>query len=819
MPIVVFRKQSSGSAPSISGVTYRAVASFEDLQVKLDSFSIDTSICFGLEDDLKDFLEVDSTTFDEQKVLTIKSILDNQTINASKLIVGTLSGCNHTLIPTGIGTFDSTSLVSINCQLVNSLVVKDSSLTLTKLQQWLNQIRVSGPISPSTLTSPPEFIQPTPSPSGDGTTTYRFLAPGTGIKLDFDLSVFANSRTLSDIQLAEDKDYASITGDRLYVDLQPTNLFGVTIGIFTNEPTLGNANKKKNLVLKPAYLESVSLVDSVTQQPVTDNVIRPGVIGKRIVPVLDIMGGSKLYNLTSSSDRALLQEHYFKLPSPLFTFSTEGQNLQVDSDGFITVPPNNILPTGPFTKVFSVTGPGQSFVVEPSLTVDLDTLVVTLSSGLPAQRGIDYLIVDNYPLTLAAPTVFANGFSPHQLNLSYHVIRTLAQYVSASEPQSIKLDLNFKYAGWDPSTSTVLRVQPNPGWYKVFDGLGGVGLDLSQLLNTLGTVNGVLTGIGGGLQSLLKATEILKAFVPIFGLFELKSLPSALSLLVGPITDQIISILNTGLYWVYFYPNADHPPPPVAAELGTAPANTDSVSSAPAGGALTGTAPNPSTTEAKAPAPTQVPKQYTAEHVTAFNNKMADFAKYSYWVEYIRVAGQGSYVVPEAQKSPLALVDEFVGLLKSKGLALYSKSTLVSSSSSSTSVTPTNAAGTLSQSIDVLAKATKQAQARKSSQPSAKPVAAAKVSASAPSAPSVTKQTAYLAKSTQLPSGVSAPYSDINKKLNEVYVSLRTLLQNQKLTLDTYYWAAAPNPSDNPTNILPSNFSLNLAARQQILGN
>lgn len=816
MSIVVFRKQTSDTP--ISGVTYRAVASFEDLQVQLDSFSTDTSICFGLEDDLKDFLKADSTTFDEQKVLTIKSILDNQTINASKLIVGTLSGCNHTLIPTGTGQFQSTSLVSINCQLVNSLVVKDSSLTLTKLQQWLNQIRVSGSIYPSTLTSPPEFIQPTPSPSGDGTTTYRFLAPGTGIKLDFDLSVFANSRTLSDIQLAEDKDYASISGDRLYVDLQPDNSSSVTVGIFTNEPTLGNANKKKNLVLKPAYLKSISLVDSVTQQPVTDNVIRPGVIGKRIVPVLDIMGGSKLYNLTSSSDRALLQEHYFKLPSPLFTFSTEGQNLQVDSDGFITVPPNNILPTGPFTKVFSVTGPGQSFVVEPSLTVDLDTLVVTFSSGLPAQRGIDYLIVDNYPLTLAAPTVFANGFSPHQLNLSYHVIRTLAQYVSASEPQSIKLDLNFKYAGWDPNTSTVLRVQPNPGWYKVFDGLGGVGLDLSQLLNTLGTVNGVLTGIGSGLQSLLKATEILKAFVPVFGLLELKSLPSALSLLVGPITDQIISILNTGLYWVYFYPNVDHPPPPVAAGPGPG-AQTDSAASAPQAGALPVTAPTSSATGAKAPAPTQVPKQYTADQVTAFNTKMADFAKYSYWVEYIRVAGQGSYVVPESQKSPLALVDEFVGLLKSKGLALYSKSTLESSSSSSTSVTPNNVAGTSSQSIDVLARTAKKAPARKSNQPSGKSVATVKVAASAPPAPSAVKQTAYLVKSTQLPSDVPVPYRDINKKLNEVYGSLRALLQNPKPTLDTYYWPAAPNPSDNPTNILPSNFSLNLAARQQILGN
>jgi len=811
MSVKVFRKtDNNNSAEPPSGVSYLDINSYENLLVQIQPNSTSTDLCFGLDDSLLDLLKSDATNYDAQKIAIVKSALDNLAISQTKVLIGNLQGCNVEPIPKGSGFTSppSYTVVTINCQLVAKLIEKDPTLTITKLQQWLNQIRVlsNNLLKLSTLNNPPAFIEPEATPSGSDIKNYRLLAPtAQELRLEFDLAVSGTSRLLSNITLADDNAFATISGNKLIVPVSQTNIKpgeNAPITLFTNEPALATNNKRTVLNFNVNYIDSLELVDSVSLRPITED-LYPGIQNKRIVPLLKLVDG-ETYNLSSSSDRTRLG-NLVKIPSPLFSFSTAGSFLQVDADGYLTVPSNSILPTGPFTKTFRVEGPDHAFVVEESLTVDMDTLVVSTPSGV-AILGKDYFIVDVYPLKIKAPTPLLIK-APYDLTVSYQVIRTLAQYISAGESQSVKLDLNFRYAGWQPSTSTVIKIKPPTGWYKVFDGLGASGIDGSQLLNTLGTFTGVLTNLSTGVRAFLKVTETLKSFVPIFGLFELTQLPNILSILLGPVSEQLTNVLDTGVYWTYFVPSdfseqlQSNPPGPTASTTIAPGENGGTNRATQAGG------------QAQSAPPETEPKIYSSGDIVGFNKWLQYLSDNSYWIEPIR----GGYALSiflntiaetATKSSPSNNTEHFrqlAFLFRAEGLGIYKKSTpsVTQSTTGGAPTSPrTNSEATTAQSVDFIvskvAKATKGSTGKPQGKKTTVPPVPAKSNA-ASAATTVQGNPKYLVKSAQPPNLNSDALNDYNAKLKSVYDSIDVSIDvKSKSKVDRYYWVEQ-KPEIDPT--------------------
>jgi hypothetical protein len=858
MSVVVFRK-SPDNTPAPSGVEFLGISSYEELLVQINSKLTSTDLCFGFEDSLSDFLKATEGTYDDQKVATLKAQLDTLALGQVKGVLGNLAGCNLKPIPLWSGWLYPPSLVTANSQLVASLLREDPNLTFTKLQQWLRQVLLTqnNIIYPSNLSNPPDFVQPTVVPTGSNIKSYKLLGPtDRTLSLEFDLAVSGSSRLLSDISLADDSPFASIVGKKLIVPVTQSNIkpnVTTSVKVLTNEPTLAGNNTQTTLNFTVNYIESLTIADSNSLQPVDNITFYPGIQDRRFVPLLKLVDG-ETYNLASSSDLGRLSD-LVKLPSSVFTFSTSGSMLQIDPSGYITVPPNNLLPTGPFTKTFKVEGPGHSFLVEESLTVDLNTLVVTRPDSQPARLGQDYFIVDTYPLRITAPTDLSNLTVPYDLALSYSVIRTLAQYTSTQSPQSITLDLGFGYAGWSPSVSTVVNIKPPTGWYKVFDGLGATGLDASQLLNTLGTFSAAVSGLSGGVQSVLRFTDTLKAFIPIFGLFNFQQLPNILTFLLGPIAEQLINIFSTGIYATWFTP-ADTQKLLTLFVPAEAKSNNNQGAPAPNAGAANAN----QTGQQSTPQPPQVDKIYTEQDINSFSLFLGYLSANSYWIEPINRSGASDSIffntvskafsqAFEADKDKVS-ANHFIQLIshfRDNGLGVYRKvsSDAPRATATQTSNNPSPQASS-TRSLDFTDLASKKANAAKKSAPAGKSTKAAPNSTSAvrrgparvqarPAATGrnvasnpVSSSTTAAAQGEQKPVYITyqaLPPLDLdpdylnwyNQQLTKVYEEIDSLAEEGKI--DRYYWSVGAKNTD-PTAAkvsTSSKFKFDVSKRNRLI--
>lgn len=316
--------------------------------------------------------------------------------------VGPVSGCDlssYVVDPPLQAQYKTATAVEFTCEFIRRLYQLQPSFTKADILSWCSQLIGNGILTNTIFSSPAPFkSRPTPNPT-TGTTRYRLFAPSSGFdapsfpkKLDFSLKfTSASQRVLVGIKAGESEagDFATIVGTGLKITLDPAKMspansgvYSQSVQIFDNSSKLGQVERaSQNLQFDVSFLEKISIDLSALRNKSTVN---PGIQNRQLKATVKFVNDPTFY---STSD-ARVGERLGK--SNIFTWSTTGSLITVTPDGKLSVPTNNLSPTGTISQFFDA-------LTKPTV----ENVTLSLASNVPYDISVPFSIMPGvrwYPL-------------------------------------------------------------------------------------------------------------------------------------------------------------------------------------------------------------------------------------------------------------------------------------------------------------------------------------------------------------------------------------------------------------------------------------
>lgn len=274
----------------------------------------------------------------------------------------------------------------INCEFFNRLHKSQPGLSLLQIKNWAKQI--VGPINYDIFSNPPDFSVNTIPPPTPSVKVYNLFAPeNTGIKEQLTLKFFTSDNVeITNLKSTEFQkynrglDFSRISGQYLKLDIRPETMYPLDSGFYVQNAIVQDTNLKvkKELQFNVSFIEKLEIKAGT----LLNKGLYPGIANKQLRGIIKFRNQEKEYDIYDPEVSARLG-----VSGSLFSWSTSGNLISVNSSGVLSVPQNSLFPsTGTFI-------PNFTDLVYNDATKKSQSVKLTLNSNYVTSTDVTFSIL------------------------------------------------------------------------------------------------------------------------------------------------------------------------------------------------------------------------------------------------------------------------------------------------------------------------------------------------------------------------------------------------------------------------------------------
>ena len=470
-------------------------------------------------------------------------------------------------------TFKFSDKLELTCAFYSRLLSIAPTFTFEKIKLWASQLAPNGILSYAVFNNPPAFQDPEPLPPVSGSSIkFNLLAPVDGTYTEtFDIGIFSKQKNalksvnfIAAPETTLDNYVIDNAKRKLTLNFDPNSSNSGRLILRTAEPALDDEKEEAQTTLD----FNVNFIQKVRITPPNgkETTFRPGTTGRKFTGQVKFYQDPNWYDM---NDHAKFREKTgikdISAENPLLSWSIEGGKdlFAIDTSGNITVPTNNLLSTGPFkSDEFLWPEKGQQVMITSTGTqAEVPEL---FAKRMPssfviqgAEIGRDYEISSLEPLKIK---VLSNERVTigSKVSLIYNATRTITEFYNSQfwGKGIVELKLNANYIAAPVQQS--LSITPPIQWYPLISPEGAFADSITQIItNKIQPFSDFLSGTKNTLVGLRGTIDGVKKFLPLLALLDGFRLDSVIQALAGPLIEQLINILGTGLYFTYMLPDEE----------------------------------------------------------------------------------------------------------------------------------------------------------------------------------------------------------------------------------------------------------------------